>query len=365
MSERGASSIPATVSLSAARDLRAQAKRAGDHAALSGTPRSRFLREQRRRLAAHLLPMLAVLALGSGASALVDLLRDPALPRWVSLVQGLTATVLAALAVATMLARRNAVFLTAIAIASAAVLAIGWGAVAAFTGGVASPYAFAVPLGITVLVFALPLPPALAAAFAVAAGLTVLVSSPGAPPSAFVVFALLAGGGFAVARARRKRALVSFRRVERLAAAVARIHRVQQQLVVVEKLEALRVLVGGMAHEINNALAVSLASTDQVVELAERGDAAATVKAARRAQGGLVRIRSTIGRLRRFAMAEGALLEPADAGAMLDFALESAIGRARSGVIVERDYDESVGPVECNIGALAEALYQVTKNAVE
>jgi signal transduction histidine kinase len=153
--------------------------------------------------------------------------------------------------------------------------------------------------------------------------------------------------------------------MERLAGAVARIRRVQEQLVMVEKLEALRVLVGGMAHEINNALAISLSMTDQVIKVAERNDPAAVVKAAQRAQGGLVRIRATIDRLRRFAMAEESVLEPADVTAMLDFALESAIGRARSGVIIDRVYEDGLGQVECHVGALAEALFQVAKNAIE
>jgi signal transduction histidine kinase len=179
-----------------------------------------------------------------------------------------------------------------------------------------------------------------------------------------VLFALVGAGGYGIARTRRRRALVSFRRVERLAAAVARMRRVQEQLVVVEKLEALRVLVGGMAHELINALAVSLASTEQIAKVAER-DPAAAVKAANRAQGGLVRIRATIDRLKRFAMADEQVLEPADVCAMLDFALESAIGRARSGVAIERRYEDGIGAVECHVAALAEALFQVAKNAIE
>lgn len=357
--------IQGAVSLPTAKDLREKANRVGERAALPGTPRTRFLREQRRRVVARLLPTLAMLAVGTGVAALTDLFRASTGSRWVSLAQGLTAATLALLALATTALRKNLAALTAIALVAAAALSAGWGAVAYVTGGVMSPYALAIPLGITVMVVTLPLPPRVVPVVALMGGLAMLVSCPGAPPSAFVVFLLLGFGGYTIARTRRKRSLLSFRRVERLAGAVARIRRVQEQLVMIEKLEALRVLVGGMAHEINNALAISLASTEQVIKVSERGDAAAVQKAAMRAQGGLVRIRATIDRLRRFAMAEESVLEPADVTAMLDFALESAIGRARSGVIVDRDYEEGLGQVECHVGALAEALFQVAKNAIE
>jgi two-component system NtrC family sensor kinase len=85
----------------------------------------------------------------------------------------------------------------------------------------------------------------------------------------------------------------------------------------------------------------------------------------RRSDGGLARIRRTVDRLKRFAMAAEGTLEPADVGAMLDFALESAIGRARSGVVIERAYDPGVGPIDCHVAALAEALFQIARNAVE
>ena len=356
---------PKAVSLPSARDLRERANRAGERVAPSGTPRARFLREQRRRFVARLLPTLAMLAVGTGAAALTDLLRDAPESRFVSLAQGLTASVLAALALASTIARRSHAALTAIALLAAAVLSAGWGAVARLTGGVLSPYALAAPLCLTVMVVTVPLAPRIAPLVALLGGIALAIACPGAPASGFVVIVLLAAGGYAIAKTRRRRSLLSFRRVERTFAAVARMRRLQDQLVMVEKLEALRVLVGGMAHEINNALAISLASTDQVIHVAERNEPAAIVKHAQRAQGGLVRIRATIDRLRRFAMAEESVLEPADVTAMLDFALESAIGRARSGVIVERVYEDGIGPVECHVGSLAEALFQVAKNAIE
>jgi signal transduction histidine kinase len=134
--------------------------------------------------------------------------------------------------------------------------------------------------------------------------------------------------------------------------------------VVVEKLEALRVLVGGMAHELNNALSVSMASTEQL-GLIVGSDPESAAKAAQRAHGGLSRIRGTIERLKRFALSEDGVLESADLCAMLDFALESAVGRAQSGVAIERRYDEGLPPIDTHIAGLAEALFQVARNAVQ
>jgi signal transduction histidine kinase len=316
-------------------------------------------------MVARLLPTLSMVAVVTGAAAVADLFESPPVSRLVTLAQGLTATLLAALALAcTLLARRNLVALMSISVGGGSILIAGWAIVTAETGGMKSAYALSVPMGLTVLVMAVPLLPWHVPLLALFAAGAFFLAAPSAPPSAFILFALVGGAGAAIARSRRRRALIGFRRVERLAAAVARIRRVQDQLVVVEKLEALRVLVGGMAHELNNALAVSLASTEQIVRVAER-DPPAAAKAAERAQRGLVRIRGTIDRLKRFALAEEGVLEPADLCAMLDFALESAIGRARSGVMIDRRYEEDLPPIQTHVAALAEALFQVARNAVE
>lgn len=348
-----------------ARDLRARVNRVFERAHVTGAPRARFVEEQRRRFFLRLLPTIGTLAGVNGVAALLDLVHPRSSES--SLVCGLTAIALAALALASTVRRKDVRELFVLAALSSVAVTIGWTLYARFSGADASPFALAPAFGVTVMVLALPLPPWFAPALAGFGMATTLVLCPRTPALAYVIFLFVANAGFFLARTRRKRALRNFQRVERLTRSVARLRKLQEELVVVEKLEALRVLVGGMAHELNNALAVSLVSTEQVVKLTDKPsvDAVAISKAARRAEGGLVRIRQTIERLRRFALAEDAILEFAELSAMLDFALESAIGRARSGVSIERHYASDVGPVACHVSGLAEALFQVAKNAVE
>ncbi|MEO8876843.1 MAG: HAMP domain-containing sensor histidine kinase, partial [Polyangiaceae bacterium] len=253
--------------------------------------------------------------------------------------------------------------LIALSTAASVVLTMGWGLIARTTGGAASPYLLILPFACVGIVGLVPIPPRFSVVSAIAAYLGLLIASPAAPPYAHIL--VLAAGAAAInlAVARHRASIRLFMRIERLSAAVERMRRTQEQLVVVEKLEAMRVLVGGMAHELNNALAVSLASNQQAAKTLDlESPAFAAIK---RSDGGLTRIRRTVDRIRRFAMSADGILEPADVGAMLDFALESAIGRARSGVIVERTYDAAVGAIECHVAALAEALFQIARNAVE
>src|SRR5262249_12769034 len=152
----------------------------------------------------------------TGTSAAIDLVRPAILPPSVSLAEGVTGALLAGIALACAAARKSLVALLALAVSGALVLVVGLAIVVAETGGAASPYAFSVPMGLAVLILAVPLLPWHAPFLAAASAATFALSAPAAPLSVYVVFALLGAGGFAMARVRRQRALVAFRRVERL-----------------------------------------------------------------------------------------------------------------------------------------------------
>ena len=311
-----------------------------------------------------MLPVMAMLAAMTGTIAILDLLVAKTPPPRMATIVGLgLGVVLGAGALVVPFVKKNLDALVILGSAAWVWTELGWGLIAHATGGASSPYLMVVPLACISVSALVPMPPRVAFVCAVAAYAALLIASPTSPPYAHLLVLGVGVGAVVLARSRHSVSISTFRRIEKYRSAVSRMRNVQEQLVVVEKLEALRVLVGGMAHELNNALAISIASNQQAAKaVAADSPAAGAIK---RSDGGLTRIRRTVDRIRRFAMSAEGVLEPADVGAMLDFALESAIGRARSGVIIERKYDPSVGAIECHVAALAEALFQIARNAVE
>lgn len=314
------------------------------------------------------MPLLGVAAAGAALLSVLDALglflpATSVASTRAAVPAAASAALLGACSLAAWIARRRLAPLVVLAVVGPWIALGGSAWVVRASGGDASPLALLVVLVGTASMGFVTLP--VRASVLVAAGTAVAALASGAyAPSSIGLVIAICFGGILAARVRHRRAMEAFVRIERQGAALERLRHLQEQLVVVEKLEALRVLVGGMAHELNNALAISVASTQQAArELPANAEASRA--ALGRGDGGLMRIKRTVDRLRRFAMAEGAVLEAADVAAMLDFALESAIGRARSGVIVERTYDPAVGAIEIHVAALAEALFQIARNAVE
>lgn len=335
-----------------------------EQVARKGTPRRRYIAERRGKVAARLQATAANSGALTGIVTLLDVLGYGAKTSTLATFAGAgLALVLGGIALAVSFFRKKYDALLTLTALASICLTLGWGLIARGTGGVSSPYLMALPFACVGIVGLVPIPPRFSIVCAAAAYAGLWIAAPRAPAFAHL-FVLCAGAAsINLAFGRHRASIRLFMRTERLSAAVDRMRRTQEQLVVVEKLEAMRVLVGGMAHELNNALAVSVASNQQAAKVIDRESPA--FSALQRSDGGLMRIRRTVDRIRRFAMSADGVLEPADIGAMLDFALESAIGRARSGVIIQRAYDVSIGQIECHVAALAEALFQIARNAVE
>jgi len=356
--ERTSLSIPTPYS------LRLRTDRMNAQVARKGTPRRRYIADQRRKVAGRLQATAANSAALTGIVTLLDVLGYGAPTTNVAIYSGAAlALVLGLIAISVTFFQKNYNALILLSTLASASLTLGWGLIARATGGISSPYLMILPFAVVGIVGLVPIPPFFSIIAAMFGYLGLLIAALNAPAYAHILVIAAGVAAINLAVGRHRAAIRLFMRIERLSAAVERMRRTQEQLVVVEKLEAMRVLVGGMAHELNNALAVSVASNQQAAKTLDlESPAFAAIK---RSDGGLTRIRRTVDRIKRFAMSADGILEPADVGAMLDFALESAIGRARSGVIIERTYDVSVGQIECHVAALAEALFQVARNAVE
>ncbi len=244
--------------------LRDRTNRVNDKAGRKARPRRRYLADQQHRMAARLVPTIALAAALTGTVVFLDSLTRPAS---IATVTGAAlAIVLAACSLLVPVARKSLDALLVLGSCAAIATLVGWGLIAHLTGGADSPYLLVIPLGSLAITSLVPIPPRVAAISGVASYVGLLLASPFSPPYAHILVLGTGVAGVVLARARHKTGIMVFMRVERLSAAVSRMRRLQEQLVVVEKLEALRVLVGGMAHELNNALAISVASNQQATK---------------------------------------------------------------------------------------------------
>ncbi|MDB4994862.1 MAG: hypothetical protein JWM74_2294, partial [Myxococcaceae bacterium] len=247
--------------------LRDRAARVGERQGAKVRPRRRYIAEQREKIAGRMLPVMAMLAAMTGTIAILDLLlaKNPP-PRMATIVGLGLGVVLGAGALVVPFVKKNLDALVILGSAAWVWTELGWGLIAHATGGASSPYLMVVPLACISVSALVPMPPRVAFVCAIAAYAALLIASPTSPPYAHLIVVGVGAGAVVLARSRHTVSISTFRRIEKYRSAVSRMRNVQEQLVVVEKLEALRVLVGGMAHELNNALAISIASNQQAAK---------------------------------------------------------------------------------------------------
>lgn len=149
--------------------------------------------------------------------------------------------------------------------------------------------------------------------------------------------------------------------------------RAQRELLAAKtaRIEALRQLVSGVAHEVGNPLNFACGGSDELARQLEAIDRAAPGAGgtARRAHGlvasGLARIKLILDNLRRYLSVGDAEAVPTDVGQEIGHALELAAERlARAGVHVERDI-AALPVLHVRPGQLHQVMLNLIANAID
>ena len=164
--------------------------------------------------------------------------------------------------------------------------------------------------------------------------------------------------------------------VEELEEANRQLKETQVQLVQSAKMAALGELVAGLAHEINNPLAYSLAHLDTVGNRIRKlarleglpGDASKWIGKAEQRLGdvynGMHRVRDLVANLRRFSRLDEAERKDIDIHEAIESVLLMLEHRTRENVKIDRRFS-ATGSIECNAGAVNQVLMNVISNAVD
>jgi signal transduction histidine kinase len=138
------------------------------------------------------------------------------------------------------------------------------------------------------------------------------------------------------------------------------------------RIDALRRLVSGVAHEVGNPLNFARGGADELateLDAIERnlpGGGAAVRRAHKLVASGLARIKLILDNLRRYLSVGDAELVPTDLAHEIDQALQLTAERLRcAGVRVEQQISDSLPPVRARPGQLHQVALNIITNAIE
>ncbi|MBK9518538.1 MAG: hypothetical protein IPO09_14545 [Anaeromyxobacter sp.] len=251
----------------------------------------------------------------------------------------------------------------------AALLTAGMGALAAGTGGPASPYHFFVPVIPVVLGIFVPDEPGPPLAAGAVGLLVGLLAQPPGTPAGQVAFLVTAHGactfyGWVAARLYRRLRERERAAAEARAQAQAALHDSEARRALAERLASLGRLAAGVAHEINNPLAfVSTNVAFVEEELAARREPEGELRdALRESRGGLERIKRIVQELRGFARGDAGGPGPTDALAALAEARRTLGPRLPR---LELRAPSDPPPVVANQAELVQVLLNLLANAAD
>lgn len=146
--------------------------------------------------------------------------------------------------------------------------------------------------------------------------------------------------------------------------------RLQQQLMLADRMASLGTLAAGVAHEVNNPLAYTHISLHTLArELGHLGESEASSphidamrEALAAAQHGIDRVRTIVGDLKTFSRPDDETIEPVDVHRVLESAISMAAKELRHRTQLVRDYDD-IPPVLANDARLGQVFLNLLVNA--